>query len=185
MKKIVFFIVFFTLFFSTDIFAQDLLEFDWQSDESGGVIITGYFGESKDVIIPSKIDNMPVTAIGDEAFYHNELTSVIISKSVITIGEAAFFANQMSNIVIPNSITYISDGAFENNNLSSVNFPNSVNSIGSWAFYNNPLTSITIGSNVRLRYPYSKDVFGNNSKFNEIYNGIEGTYTRPNTDSTL
>ena len=43
-------------------------DFEWEADNYGGIIITGYVGTSNAVLIPEEIDGIPVTAIGDEAF---------------------------------------------------------------------------------------------------------------------
>ena len=47
----------------------------------------------KDVIIPEKIDGLPVVAIGDGALRNDQLTSVVILISVKEIGKNAFHEN--------------------------------------------------------------------------------------------
>jgi hypothetical protein len=68
-----------------------------------------------EVVIPEKIDGMPVTEIGKNAFEgYNEFTSIIIPNSVTTIGESAFKrCSKLATITIPNSVTDIGDSAFE------------------------------------------------------------------------
>lgn len=56
---------------------------------SGGTI-TKYVGTKTEVNIPSKIQNITVFGIGQEAFANNKLTSVTIPNSVKSIGHFAF-----------------------------------------------------------------------------------------------
>ncbi len=115
----------------------------------GDGIITGYDDACpKDVIIPSKIDNKTVVAIGRYVFADNQLTSVTIGNSVTTIGEDAFRNNQLTSVTIPNSVTTIGDYAFAENKLTSVTIGNSVTTIGEFAFSDNQLTNVTIPNSV-------------------------------------
>lgn len=50
------------------------------------VTITGYMGSAKNITIPDRIGNLPVTAIRKSAFQQNQLTSVTIPNSVTAIG---------------------------------------------------------------------------------------------------
>jgi len=55
------------------------------------VTITKYIGSKADVRIPALIQNLPVTTIGNRAFYDcSNLTSIIIPSSVTTIARNAF-----------------------------------------------------------------------------------------------
>jgi hypothetical protein len=82
------------------------------------VTITGYSttdGLCEDnAVIPSEIDNLPVTSIGDHAFCSClALASVTIADSVTSIGSYAFAScNCLTRVTIPNSVTNIGDGAF-------------------------------------------------------------------------
>ncbi len=96
------------------------------------------------VDIPSTIGGVAVTAIGNNAFQSNQLTSVTIPSSVTTIGNYAFRYNQLTSVDIPASVTTIGNYAFQSNQLTSVTVPSSVTTIGNYAFYINQLTSITI-----------------------------------------
>ncbi len=113
-----------------------------------GVMITGYIGKEKDLVIPETLNGLLVTAIGFEAFSNKQLTSVTIPSSVTSIRESAFRENQLTNVTIPSGVTSIGKSAFLENQLTSVTIPSSVASIGSHAFYRNQLTSVTIPSSV-------------------------------------
>ncbi|MDR2517857.1 MAG: hypothetical protein LBD13_00395 [Spirochaetaceae bacterium] len=52
------------------------------------ITITGYFGDLASLVIPERIQDMPVTAIGNSAFIRcARLTSITIHASIDTIGE--------------------------------------------------------------------------------------------------
>ena len=106
----------------------DNSNFDFtQKDEY--IIITKYHGSASEVIIPDKIDGLPVCVIGESAFTHcKSLTSVSIPEGVTTIGNRAFAGCR---------------------SLTSVSIPESVTTIGNWAFDScTPLTSVTIPEGV-------------------------------------
>ena len=123
--------------------------------------ITGCNKSAKGAItMPSKIDGMPVTSIGDWAFRDctgltsimipnsvtsigngtfngcSSLTSITIPDSVTSIGYYAFWdCSGLTSITIPNSVTSIRGNAFAGcTGLTSIAIPNSVTSIGDWAF---------------------------------------------------
>jgi hypothetical protein len=131
--------------------------------------VINYTGSGGNVIIPSTINNIPVTAIANYAFENSDITSVIIPDTVTTIGESAFYNHQLTSIVIPNSVTDIGRNAFRT------------------ADENNTLTSITIGANVNLAKEWNGNAFGDIG-FEEYYTNDgkqAGTYTRPDVNSEI
>ena len=113
------------------------------------VTIKGYKTTcTKDVVIPSTIEDTPVTIISKYAFSSKQLTSVIIPDGVTTIGEYAFIGNALSSVKIPNSVIIIDNWAFKNNQLARVTIPPLVTKIGISAFANNKLRSVTIPNGV-------------------------------------
>ena len=100
------------------------------SGKNRTILITAYFGTSKNVEIPETIKGIPVTEIGREAFSSKGLESVSIPSSVITIEHDAFYNNKLTSVIIPPSVTTIGDEAFRKNNLiaSNVKIPAHLNS---------------------------------------------------------
>jgi hypothetical protein len=99
--------------------------------------ITGYSDFDTDITIPSSINFLPVTAIGDGAFAgRTTLTGVTIPSSVNNIGKEAFASCvNLTDLAIPDSVTNIGDEAFfECESLTNVVIGNSVAAIGDWAF---------------------------------------------------
>jgi len=126
---------------------------DQQTD---GIIITEYNCNYKDVVIPTKINNLDVLAIHTDitmggyvnGFANKGLTSVILPKNLVIIGRGAFNTNALASVKIPNGVITIGSSSFGRNGLTNVNIPNTVKGIGSGAFENNQLTSLNIPNSV-------------------------------------
>jgi len=98
------------------------------------IIIIGYSGSNSVLIIPA-ITGLPVTRIGNYAFFGSRLTNVTIPDSVTSIGEDAFSGTSLTSVIIPNSVTSIGDDAFADcESLTNVTVPGSVTNIGDEAF---------------------------------------------------
>lgn len=80
----------------------------------GKVTITGTKVKEDNIVIPSEVDGLPVTSIGNEAFSGcSGLMSVMIPESVTNIGDGAFFCcSGLTSVTIPNSVTSIGGCAF-------------------------------------------------------------------------
>jgi hypothetical protein len=84
---------------------------------NGAVTITAYAGPGGNVTIPSAIVGLPVTGIGNGAFYsysyNSTLTGVTIPDTVTSIGDAAFKGCVgLTNVIITDSVTFLGDEAF-------------------------------------------------------------------------
>ena len=106
------------------------------TEENGEITITGYNGTNPVVALPSVIFDLPVTAIGAEAFKDNDvITDVNIPGSVKVIDDAAFknCAN-LAGVTVSQGVINIGESAFENCGLTSLSLPKSIRTIGRYAF---------------------------------------------------
>src|SRR5881394_2142475 len=115
---------------------------------NGTITLRGYIGPGGVVNIPSTIDGLPDTSIGEDAFFgQSRLTSVTIPNGVTSIGFSAFAScDGLTNVTIPDSVTDIYFEAFSGcASLTSVTIPKSVRHIGFAPFSAcSNLTAITV-----------------------------------------
>lgn len=139
--------------------------------------ISGCDVSATDVVIPPEIDGVPVTSIGEYAFYDcKSLISITIPDRITNIGGSAFFCTPWleekqkenslvivndilidgstcsGNIIIPDIIKSISNFAFGScTELTSIIIPDSVESIGIGVFSEcTGLTSVIIPDSVAI-----------------------------------
>ncbi len=123
------------------------------------ITVTGYSGSKKDIVIPEKINNKNVVAIGENAFTNSSITSVKIGNNVKEIcawsfencknlkkidfgtgvekiDELAFWdCFELTSVVIPKNVTYIGQSSFfECIKLVSVTIKNPSAKIEKYAF---------------------------------------------------
>lgn len=152
-----------------------------------------------DVVIPSTLEGVTVSTIGNNAFEQMLLESVIIPDSVTSIGDYAFGSNgqlsslkigsnvstignfafhlgSLEEVILSEGLVTIGDFAFLENPLSSIVFPDSLTSIGMFAFASNSnLESITIGDNATI----GEGAFSANTIAEEVENNFRDVYTDP------
>ena len=107
--------------------------------EGTGITITDCDSNASGaIVIPDEIAGLPVTEIGDNAFFaRNALEEITIPDSVTSIGDSAFyFCENLKKINLPQSLEYIGDGAFLNCYAleSELTIPDGVTSIGDSVF---------------------------------------------------
>ncbi|MBQ2768574.1 MAG: leucine-rich repeat domain-containing protein [Clostridia bacterium] len=108
--------------------------------------------KAKDIVIPATYNGLPVTRVGNEAFFYcDSLTSIEISDGVTSIGNGAFYrCGNLMSITIPNSVTSIGHSVFVDcQSLTSVTLPDGLTNIGDYTFsYCHFLTNIAIPDGV-------------------------------------
>ena len=105
--------------------------------EDGTVEITDYEGKDAEITIPTELDGIKVTSIGNRVFFGcKTLSSVMVPENVISIGSEAFYAcRNMISITLPESLTSLGDRALYGcEGLTSVALPESLTSIGNVTF---------------------------------------------------
>lgn len=117
--------------------------------EDGSSYVCDGLGEAnaKELVVGSTHEGLPVTAIGEWAFYGGEFTSVTIPDSVTEIGKGAFSTcNKLAEVTLPEGVTEIRESTFHScSALKSVTLGDGVTSIAPMAFENCvSLTSINI-----------------------------------------
>lgn len=132
----------------------------FKTNQTGETITGTWFNEKNDIKIPTIINGITITNIGDSAFEnHRNLQNLILPGQLITIGNSAFkqcenltminipntvgrinsnaFKNctSLQNIVLSHNLSSIGDSAFENcQSLQNINLPNYLTSIGDSVF---------------------------------------------------
>lgn len=75
--------------------------------------ITGFDNSVSDVVIPSEIEGLPVTAISTGAFYLSAITSIEVPDSVTSIGEMAFLGcTSLKTVKLSTGVAKIEKNAF-------------------------------------------------------------------------
>ncbi len=110
---------------------------EYIDDGNGGVIITGYNGNDKNLTIPATLENKPVTKIGPNVFQNMTfLEKVTIPAGVTAIDNYAFSGcTALQEIVVPGNVKTIGNNAFTGcGSLEKIALKTALTSIGNQAF---------------------------------------------------
>jgi serine/threonine protein kinase len=103
-----------------------------------GASIKRYAGHSTDIVIPEKIGDRTVVAIGGDAFNGRHFIKTIrFPKTILSIGNASFAGcNDLQSLDLPPQLRHIGFNAFQFCvNLKQVEIPASVTKIGAVCFF--------------------------------------------------
>ena len=130
---------------------KSLIQYSKSSDGKS-IKIEKYTGTDTVVVIPDKIDGLPVTSIAGYAFNGTNVTSITLPSGMTALdGYALYGASKLTTVKFPSGLTSIGSYAFEFcTSLKSITIPNTVTSIGTGAFYGcNSLASVNLGTGVK------------------------------------
>lgn len=85
---------------------------EYEVNEDGTLSITGYIGDSPNVVIPSEIDGKTVTVIGEAAFYETGIQTIVLNEGLERIESDAFLRTPITSVTFPKSLRFIGSGAF-------------------------------------------------------------------------
>ncbi|MGP8199004.1 MAG: leucine-rich repeat domain-containing protein [Limisphaerales bacterium] len=133
--------------------ANDGYYYSINPDNTNTATIVFYSGPGGDLSIPTNINGLTVTDIGDGtnfAFAYTRVTNVVIPGGVTTIGTNAFNdCTSLTSVTISDGVTSIGENAFYGcTSLANVAIPAGVTSIGYQAFGDcTNLTSVYFNGN--------------------------------------
>ena len=100
------------------------------------ITITKYKGSEKNLVVPSVIDGMTVTSIGESAFEDTGIISISIPDSVTSIGESVFEnCTGLTSITLPKELTNLGNHVFKGcTGIKSILIPKTLKSATSGGF---------------------------------------------------
>ena len=106
--------------------------------EDGEITITGYTGDDEYLVVPEKIDGLPVTAIGDAAFHGCDFSEIVLPNTLKRIGSQAFEAcSEVIYFKIPDSVEIIDSFSFDGcYRMKAITLPEQLSEIGIGVFRN-------------------------------------------------
>lgn len=153
MKKIFFALLFTMLTFHTSplltqaaeqkTFGDVTYKIVTKSNSAREVHITGFNKLKNNIVIPARIEGLPVVEIADRAFYIHRSDDI---DGTYALNE---LSGSITSVTLPNTLNRIGNEAFANHRIKKIKLPNSVKEIGYAAFAHNDLTHITIPKSVQ------------------------------------
>ena len=132
---------------SSSIIANPVSDFSYDLLEYEGILIKDYTGGPGKVVIPARIEGIPVTEIGAGAFSGLSYSFNIFSDNPIQVEENAKAG--ITSVTIPTTVRKIDSEAFSYTAISKIHIPDSVIEIGQGLFSGcTRLTEIRLSDNI-------------------------------------
>jgi len=107
------------------------------SEDGKSYAVAGYTDIGEEVTVPADINGLPVTELGNSAFYNaTELRRISLPNTVVKIDDYAFDnCYKLESPLLPSSVEFIGFNAFSDcSSIKSLVFPNALVEIESCAF---------------------------------------------------
>ncbi|MER2191313.1 MAG: leucine-rich repeat protein [Solibacillus sp.] len=142
-----------------------------KSNGAREVHITDYVTMKNNIVIPAKIEGLPVTEIADRAFYFDRsaygldgtfeptgysdlfIQSVTLPSTLKRIGDEAFYNHHIRKITLPSNLKEIGTSAFAMNHLTHITIPKSVQKIGGNIVAGNPIKTHSLPAQFKQPKP--------------------------------
>lgn len=156
---------------------------------NGAITITGYTGSGGVITVPSTINGLPVTSIGNNAFSSkNTIRSVVLLPGITNLGSMAFmYCSGLTNVQLPDTLLTIGSSAFSPSGLFHITIPKSVTSVGGLAFsYCQNLATINVAQSNQVYSSLNGVLLDRNQvKLIAFPPGKSGSYVIPNTVTNI
>ncbi len=138
-----------------ELVARDSYGLTYTENADGtGMVVSGYNGIYKDVVIHNIVNNLPVVKINEHMFSDCELQTIFIPNSVVEIGDSAFRnAYTLTHVTFEENskLERIGSNVFSDCMiLRNIEIPASVKTIDSAVFYNSALLNVTFEQGSKL-----------------------------------
>lgn len=108
-----------------------------------------YAGYSGDVVIPAQVTTdgktYTVTAVGEDAFFADEVNSVTLPNTVTEIKDGAFYmCSSLTYVDLGGNVRTIGDSAFAGCPLTGITLPSTLERVGMFAFHMSKLAAVEL-----------------------------------------
>ena len=90
-------------------------DYEYTLQDNGTAVITRFTGNADVVVIPARLDGIPVSALGEKSFaWCPSLLDVTIPEGITSIGDYAFlYCTGLAAVFMPDSLTDIGRNPFQ------------------------------------------------------------------------
>ncbi len=111
------------------------LNYEVNAEDTGWIVIGIGTAVGADIVIPEKIDGLPVVAIGERAFENTSIKTIKFSKNIKTVEYGAFQNSTLEQAFLNEGLVTISGQAFSSlAKLNKIVIPASVTAMDSTVF---------------------------------------------------
>lgn len=147
------------------IYLKDVWDFDFiDGPEKGTVVLMGYYGDSKNIVLPDKLRGKKVVSIGEGAFERTDIESVELGKYITNIEKNAFReCKKLKSVKLNEGLLGLGEGAFLScEALETVNIPSSLEKLNDAVFAQSGIKELDFSKNdnfvLENGVVYSKDM---------------------------